>query len=176
MDTVRCGADWLLFGRGSAPDAPQSMGSAANPTAAVHEAKLRTRDPDATWRASGPSEADRASVGEVLDWITVRGDAMAPTLRTGDQVAVERWSEDVPEDGIHALAPVDPVTGATGPVMLRRVLHRLDGRFELRCDNPLCAERAIYVQQGPRRLGALDGSSHAVVVLGRVCERRHRLD
>jgi hypothetical protein len=176
MDTVRCGADWLLFGRGSAPDSAVSSGGSAKPAARAGEAAAHAHGPEAIWHADGRAEPDRASLGDVPDWITVHGDAMAPTLKAGDQVALQRWGEDLPQDGIYALAAVDPVTGATGPATLRRVLRRLDGCVELSCDNPLCAERAIYVQQGPRRLGAPDGSSMAVVVLGRVCERRHRLD
>jgi hypothetical protein len=167
MDTVRCGADWLLFGRGR-----EAAANDGAEEASAHRAGL-----------SGPGSAGSAdavlrppAAGAPLRWLEVHGDAMAPTLRAGEWVGYQPMIVGTLADGVHVLLPLASAHGEAGLPMLRRIQRQLDGILELSCDNPRYAERSAYSMGAAGRLSALAPGGPPVSVLGRVLERRGRLD
>lgn len=185
MDTVRCDADWLLFGRrtdaGAAdPRATDERAvSAGRYRAETDRAGLAAGAADAGCEGSVPGRpGGRGAAGDV-EWVAVSGDAMAPTLLPGDHVGVEHWQGGVLSDGIYALhAPGTSggfPAGAPGLLLLRRVLRLLDGDVELSCDNPLCQERGHFREQPAGQLTGVSHGAHVLVVWGRVVQRRHAL-
>ncbi len=147
MDTVRCGADWLLFGRATAGVAA----AGATP---------------GTGKAAEPAAAAEA-------WIEVGSDAMAPTVQRGDAVRLAPEEGAPLEDGLHAVA-LDGAAAA-GDIRIRRLSRRLDGSLELCCDNPLYAERVRCREVEPGKLLAQLPDAPALRVVGRVIEIRRLL-
>jgi transcriptional regulator with XRE-family HTH domain len=97
--------------------------------------------------------------------VEVPDDSMAPTLRRGALVLVDR-SFGMPNvmgsppgsvyDGIYALQPAPSRerqhTGSTH-VVIRRVLYTLDGKMIVRCDNPQHPQETYETRKRPTLIG-----------------------
>ena len=167
VDTVRCGADWLLFGRG-APGSPPSQGTDEIPAKRPHNEVAgdgAAQSPDQLAISSHKHET----------WLQVGGDAMAPTLLPGDWVAYTRLDTSGLEDGLHALLPLSGDTSAANRPLLRRLLRRLDDRWEVSCDNERYAEKLQLVARSPDLLSLPGPDGPQLRVLGRLSARRQQL-
>ena len=65
-----------------------------------------------------------------LALIEARGDAMTPTIHSGDLVLIEVSAQSFGPEGVYA------IIGADG-LAVKRLVRRLDGMIEVRSDNPL---------------------------------------
>ena len=80
------------------------------------------------------------------DVIRMRGDEMAPTIRDGDAVFVDRARPRILGSGIYALA-------LAGRTLVRRVEAGLGTGFTLRCEQPGYREHALDDEAAAARLG-----------------------
>jgi len=74
-------------------------------------------------------ETLRADPGR-LALIEARGDAMAPTIHSGDLVLIEMSTQSFGPEGVYAIIRPDGLA-------VKRLVRRLDGMIEVRSDNPL---------------------------------------
>ncbi len=74
-------------------------------------------------------ETLRADPGR-LALIEARGDAMAPTIHSGDLVLIEMSAQSFGPEGVYAIIRPDGLA-------VKRLVRRLDGMIEVRSDNPL---------------------------------------
>ncbi len=65
-----------------------------------------------------------------LALIEARGDAMAPTIHSGDLVLIEVRAQAFGPEGVYAIMKPDGLA-------VKRLVRRLDGMIEVRSDNPL---------------------------------------
>ena len=173
MDTVRCGADWLLFGR-SDEVAADTARSDRLPVQAAQASGPRPDRVPATQASAATASIDQTAHNNAaqLQWLVVTGDSMAPTLLAGDQVAIAPLASAEWEDGLYALRAEVP---ANGPIMLRRVLRQLDGLLALTCDHPAIATAEFYQWVDASCWQAQAAGEVRLSVLGRVVARRHPL-
>jgi phage repressor protein C with HTH and peptisase S24 domain len=123
--------DWLASGRGAAPATLLREPGAVDYRAAAYTPVPnddRTAAPSLAFDAAWLSQLCGAR-GDELCLLEMRGDAMEPTLRTGDLLLIDRRVGRIAQDGLYAVQLPDGVE-------IKRVQKQAAGSVLLSCDNP----------------------------------------
>ncbi len=147
-EVLECDAGWLLTGRsadGSSPPPAPSPSSPVSPNddfVYVPEYDIGGEGREGSIQSSQIVdhlafkrhwvEQELRTRPEHLVLIHCTGDAMEPTLRTGDLLLVDRSPEKKRGDGVYLL-------NIEGGLYVRRLEQRVDGSLIVRGDNPAAA-------------------------------------
>ena len=127
--------DWLASGKGVAP-ASLLREPGVGGYKAGHHSTAYTPVPNNDKSAAPTLAFDPAWLArlcgardEELCLIEMRGDAMEPTLRSGDLLLVDRRVRQIAQDGLYAVQLAEGVE-------IKRLQKKTAGRVLLSCDNP----------------------------------------
>jgi len=127
--------DWLASGKGVAP-ASLLREPGVGGYKAGHHSTAYTPVPNNDKSAAPTLAFDPAWLAQLcgardeeLCLIEMRGDAMEPTLRSGDLLLVDRRVRQIAQDGLYAVQLTDDVE-------IKRIQKKTAGRVLLSCDNP----------------------------------------
>lgn len=152
VSLLKCDPGWLLTGNEPAPAASTAYATPSQPTDSKASAQNFIFVPQYDLKTEGTGETiqSRQIVDHLAfkrDWIlsdlkidpsrlilvSSVGDAMEPTVRTGDLLLVDRSPKSPLEDGIY-LIQIDQ------SLSVKRLERRVDGSVTIRGDNPKASQ------------------------------------
>jgi len=164
VSLLKCDPGWLLTGNEPAASAPTAHGTPSQPTDSEATAQDFIFVPQYNLKTEGTGETIQSSqivdhLAFKRDWVLSElktdpsrlilvssvGDAMEPTVRTGDLLLVDRSPTPPLEDGIYLIQ-------IERSLSVKRLERRMDGSVTVRGDNPKASKEELIPKDELARL------------------------